>query len=127
MPTPGWSGWAARRCPSHWATWCSCPGCARRAPTRWPSGWPSWPTTTGRTGTGRTRAWRRRRARRARGGGAGGGAGLAAIGERLADDLDAPGALAIVDAWADAVQAGAAAADGRLVRDAVDALLGIAL
>jgi L-cysteine:1D-myo-inositol 2-amino-2-deoxy-alpha-D-glucopyranoside ligase len=62
------------------------------------------------------------------GAGSGDGAAvLAGIRERLADDLDAPGALAIVDAWADAVQAGAAAADGRLVRDAVDALLGIAL
>jgi L-cysteine:1D-myo-inositol 2-amino-2-deoxy-alpha-D-glucopyranoside ligase len=56
-----------------------------------------------------------------------GAAVLAGIRERLADDLDAPGALAVVDAWADAAQAGAAAADGRLVRDAVDALLGIAL
>ncbi len=56
-----------------------------------------------------------------------GAAVLAGIRERLADDLDAPGALAIVDAWADAIEAGSPAADGRLVRDAVDALLGIAL
>jgi L-cysteine:1D-myo-inositol 2-amino-2-deoxy-alpha-D-glucopyranoside ligase len=49
--------------------------------------------------------------------------------DRLADDLDAPGALTIVDAWADAVLTGepTAAADGGLVRDATDALLGIAL
>ncbi len=59
---------------------------------------------------------------------------LAAMRERLADDLDAPGALAVVDAWADAVLAadGVAAgpefaASARLVRDAVDALLGIGL
>jgi L-cysteine:1D-myo-inositol 2-amino-2-deoxy-alpha-D-glucopyranoside ligase len=51
---------------------------------------------------------------------------LAAMRERLADDLDAPGALAAVDAWAD----GAPARTGEsvtLVRDAVDALLGVAL
>jgi L-cysteine:1D-myo-inositol 2-amino-2-deoxy-alpha-D-glucopyranoside ligase len=56
------------------------------------------------------------------------GAGvLAAVRERLADDLDAPGALAAVDAWADAALAAPGAADGALVRDTVDALLGIAL
>jgi L-cysteine:1D-myo-inositol 2-amino-2-deoxy-alpha-D-glucopyranoside ligase len=57
---------------------------------------------------------------------------LAAVRERIADDLDAPGALAAVDRWASAVTsapelpAGMAAA-GELVRDTVDALLGIAL
>ena len=62
---------------------------------------------------------------------------LAAVRERLADDLDAPGALAAVDAWAEA--AGTASGwDGdarvdvvegapRLVRDTVDALLGVKL
>ena len=55
---------------------------------------------------------------------------LAAVRERMADDLDAPGALAVVDNWADAVLAAPAAAPGpglALVRDAIDALLGIAL
>jgi L-cysteine:1D-myo-inositol 2-amino-2-deoxy-alpha-D-glucopyranoside ligase len=53
--------------------------------------------------------------------------------ERLADDLDAPGALAVVDRWADAVltappgAAGARAGEAQLVRDTVDALLGVAL
>jgi L-cysteine:1D-myo-inositol 2-amino-2-deoxy-alpha-D-glucopyranoside ligase len=57
---------------------------------------------------------------------------LAAVRERIADDLDAPGALAAVDRWASAVTsapglpAGTAAA-AALVRDTVDALLGIAL
>jgi L-cysteine:1D-myo-inositol 2-amino-2-deoxy-alpha-D-glucopyranoside ligase len=57
---------------------------------------------------------------------------LAAVRERIADDLDAPGALAAVDRWASAVMsapelpAGTAAA-AALVRDTVDALLGIAL
>ena len=57
---------------------------------------------------------------------------LAAVRERIADDLDAPGALAVVDRWASAVSGapelppGAAEAAG-LVRDTVDALLGIAL
>jgi L-cysteine:1D-myo-inositol 2-amino-2-deoxy-alpha-D-glucopyranoside ligase len=57
---------------------------------------------------------------------------LAAVRERLADDLDAPGALAVVDRWADAVMEaqvlpGGGAASGALVRDTVDALLGVAL
>jgi L-cysteine:1D-myo-inositol 2-amino-2-deoxy-alpha-D-glucopyranoside ligase len=52
---------------------------------------------------------------------------LAAVRERLADDLDAPGALAAVDAWADAVLSAPGGADGPLVRDTVDALLGIAV
>ncbi len=62
---------------------------------------------------------------------------LAGIRERLADDLDAPGALAAVDRWAAGILAErtwndppAPAADraaGRLVRDAVDALLGVSL
>ena len=52
---------------------------------------------------------------------------LAAVRERLADDLDAPGALGAVDAWADAVLAAPGGTDGPLVRDTVDALLGIAL
>jgi L-cysteine:1D-myo-inositol 2-amino-2-deoxy-alpha-D-glucopyranoside ligase len=54
---------------------------------------------------------------------------LAAVRERLADDLDAPGAIAAVDRWAAAVLATGSAApeSARLVREAVDALLGIAL
>ena len=57
---------------------------------------------------------------------------LAAVRERIADDLDAPGALAAVDRWASAVASAPglpadAAAAATLVRDTVDALLGIAL
>jgi L-cysteine:1D-myo-inositol 2-amino-2-deoxy-alpha-D-glucopyranoside ligase len=61
---------------------------------------------------------------------------LAAVRERLADDLDAPGALAAVDAWVEAAERrqkadgdGAGLVDGapRLVRDTVDALLGVKL
>jgi L-cysteine:1D-myo-inositol 2-amino-2-deoxy-alpha-D-glucopyranoside ligase len=57
---------------------------------------------------------------------------LAEVRERLADDLDAPGALAAVDRWAGAVLSGRGAAgpalsSGQLVRDTLDALLGIAL
>ncbi|MGH3156587.1 MAG: cysteine--1-D-myo-inosityl 2-amino-2-deoxy-alpha-D-glucopyranoside ligase, partial [Streptosporangiaceae bacterium] len=52
---------------------------------------------------------------------------LAEMRERLADDLDAPGALAAVDRWADAVLAGRSSGGGELIRDAVDALLGVAL
>jgi L-cysteine:1D-myo-inositol 2-amino-2-deoxy-alpha-D-glucopyranoside ligase len=52
---------------------------------------------------------------------------LGAVRERLADDLDAPAALTVIDAWADAVLAGPEPADGSLVRETIDALLGIAL
>jgi L-cysteine:1D-myo-inositol 2-amino-2-deoxy-alpha-D-glucopyranoside ligase len=57
---------------------------------------------------------------------------LAAVRERIADDLDAPGALAAVDRWASAVTDAAAlppgaAASAALVRGTVDALLGVAL
>src|SRR5690348_10745222 len=65
---------------------------------------------------------------------------LAAVRGRLADDLDAPGALAAVDRWASAVTGAAGrpagppagmaagmAASAALVRDTVDALLGILL
>jgi L-cysteine:1D-myo-inositol 2-amino-2-deoxy-alpha-D-glucopyranoside ligase len=54
---------------------------------------------------------------------------LQAVRERVCDDLDAPGALAVIDEWADAVAANATIfeADAALVRDTADALLGIAL
>lgn len=54
---------------------------------------------------------------------------LAQLRARLADDLDTVGALALVDAWADAAIAGAGTDRGApaLVRDAVDALLGVRL
>ncbi len=57
---------------------------------------------------------------------------LAAMRERMADDLDAPGALAAVDGWAE--EAGGtpvpppdARAAALLIRDAADALLGVGL
>jgi len=61
-----------------------------------------------------------------------GGAGqrvLTAMRERLADDLDAPGAIAAVDEWAAAAASAPGSPDGSgtLIRRAVDALLGIAL
>ena len=68
--------------------------------------------------------------------GAPAGAVLITVRERLADDLDTPGALAAVDAWAAASLAGAEATDvaddwdeqsPTVVGDLVDALLGIAL
>jgi len=54
---------------------------------------------------------------------------LHAVRARMADDLDAPGALAAIDEWADSVIANGAVfeADAALVRDTADALLGIAL
>jgi L-cysteine:1D-myo-inositol 2-amino-2-deoxy-alpha-D-glucopyranoside ligase len=60
---------------------------------------------------------------------------LEQVRERLADDLDSPGALAVVDRWAAATLEGASPDGGAqldedapaLVRDTVDALLGVAL
>jgi L-cysteine:1D-myo-inositol 2-amino-2-deoxy-alpha-D-glucopyranoside ligase len=52
---------------------------------------------------------------------------LGAVRERLADDLDAPGALAVIDAWADTALSVADASGGPLVRDTADALLGVRL
>ena len=58
---------------------------------------------------------------------------LAAVRRRLADDLDAPGALAAIDHWAEQVRlhGGAPGSDNpaapALVRRTVDALLGVAL
>jgi L-cysteine:1D-myo-inositol 2-amino-2-deoxy-alpha-D-glucopyranoside ligase len=48
---------------------------------------------------------------------------------RLADDLDAPGALDVIDSWSAAVLSGAAAGaeDAVLIRDTADALLGVVL
>jgi L-cysteine:1D-myo-inositol 2-amino-2-deoxy-alpha-D-glucopyranoside ligase len=52
---------------------------------------------------------------------------LERVRELMADDLDSPGAIAVVDEWASAALAGQAGGSGPVVRDAVDALLGIAL
>ncbi len=57
---------------------------------------------------------------------------LAGVRQRLADDLDAPGALAAVDAWVDDVLGNSPRPEWvesapALVRDSVDALLGITL
>ena len=59
---------------------------------------------------------------------------VAGIRARMRDDLDAPGALGLVDRWADRLLANAPTritpadvAGARLVRDAADALLGISL
>ncbi|MGY2129605.1 cysteine--1-D-myo-inosityl 2-amino-2-deoxy-alpha-D-glucopyranoside ligase [Blastococcus sp. SYSU DS0617] len=55
---------------------------------------------------------------------------LHALRERLTDDLDSPGAIAVVDAWAAATLSGAGEREEQsptIVCDAVDALLGVAL
>jgi L-cysteine:1D-myo-inositol 2-amino-2-deoxy-alpha-D-glucopyranoside ligase len=55
---------------------------------------------------------------------------LHALRERLSDDLDSPGALAVVDAWAAATLAGGDDLEDEapaVVCDAVDALLGVSL
>jgi L-cysteine:1D-myo-inositol 2-amino-2-deoxy-alpha-D-glucopyranoside ligase len=55
---------------------------------------------------------------------------LLGLRERLTDDLDSPGAIALVDAWAARTLAGVPDAEEeapRVVSDAVDALLGVAL
>jgi L-cysteine:1D-myo-inositol 2-amino-2-deoxy-alpha-D-glucopyranoside ligase len=55
---------------------------------------------------------------------------LVGLRERLTDDLDSPGAIALVDAWAAQTLAGGGDQEEespRIVCDAVDALLGVAL
>ena len=81
-----------------------------------------WVPATLATAEGRLAAWRVGVLRAA------GGAGddvLARLRAALADDLDTPAALAVVDAWCAAD--GADPAAPALVRDAVDALLGVSL
>ena len=56
-----------------------------------------------------------------------GSAVLAALRQRLADDLDTPGMIAVLDEWAKDALVRRAVGSGPLVRAAVDALLGIAL
>ena len=57
--------------------------------------------------------------------GADAGPVIEAVRNALRNDLNAPAALAAIDAWADAPGDAADASD--LVREAVDALLGVAL
>jgi L-cysteine:1D-myo-inositol 2-amino-2-deoxy-alpha-D-glucopyranoside ligase len=59
---------------------------------------------------------------------------LAGVRARLRDDLDAPGALGVIDRWADRLLAEAPTritpedvSGARLVKDAIDALLGVSL
>ena len=59
---------------------------------------------------------------------------LSGVRARMRDDLDAPGALAVVDRWADTLLAEPPAritpgdlAGARLVQATVDALLGVSL
>ena len=105
--TPAWSATTARRCRSRGATWSSSRRCATATSTRWRSGWRCCATTTAPTGSGPTTScgtpsttlgrWRRalvpgrRRPGRAR--------SSSAVLAALADDLDAPRAVAAVDAW----------------------------
>jgi L-cysteine:1D-myo-inositol 2-amino-2-deoxy-alpha-D-glucopyranoside ligase len=79
-----------------------------------------------KSGEQRLTRWRSAAAARS---GPSGATVLTAVRERLADDLDTPGALAVVDAWADAAlgDAGGDADAPRLVASTVDALLGIRL
>jgi len=52
---------------------------------------------------------------------------LTAVRDRLADDLDAPGALAVIDTWADGAGSVPGPSDAALVGDTIDALLGVRL
>jgi L-cysteine:1D-myo-inositol 2-amino-2-deoxy-alpha-D-glucopyranoside ligase len=80
-----------------------------------------------RTAEERLATWRRAVARDA---GAAAAPLLLGLRERLADDLDSPGAIALVDGWAAQTLAGSGEQEDeapRVVCDAVDALLGVAL
>ncbi len=133
---PGCSRSRAPRCPSRWATWSSSPCCAATASTRWRSGSRCFSTTTARTGSGPPRCstggiatFEHWRAAVALKGGPDGANVLARMRACLADDLDAPGAVAAVHAWANGAFAGDTSdpESPALVRAAVDALLGIEL
>ncbi|HEX2416662.1 MAG TPA: cysteine--1-D-myo-inosityl 2-amino-2-deoxy-alpha-D-glucopyranoside ligase, partial [Micromonosporaceae bacterium] len=85
-----------------------------------------WTDDTLKTAQQRLAHWRRAADRTA---GPSAGPVVRRLRERLADDLDAPGALAVVDDWAAAAVSGQGddpAAPGSVV-DAVDALLGVQL
>ncbi len=81
-----------------------------------------WTAASLTTGEARLAAWR---AAVDRSSGPGGAAVLEAVRAALADDLDTPTALAAVDAWCSAE--GDDVTAPALVRDVVDALLGVAL
>ncbi|WP_020573820.1 cysteine--1-D-myo-inosityl 2-amino-2-deoxy-alpha-D-glucopyranoside ligase [Actinopolymorpha alba] len=88
-----------------------------------------WEWTTDGLRAAEQRLERWRAAARVLTGGAHAGKVLDGVRDALAADLDAPAALAVVDAWADATLAdGTAASESpTLVRDTCDALLGIKL
>jgi L-cysteine:1D-myo-inositol 2-amino-2-deoxy-alpha-D-glucopyranoside ligase len=89
-----------------------------------------WTAESLSTASRRLATWRAAAAAAAPAGEADSAAGhavLTAMRERLADDLDAPGAIAVVDEWAADAASGAARGSGELVSRAIDALLGIAL
>jgi len=85
-----------------------------------------WTDDVLKAGTQRLARWREAAAAPQ---GAAGAELLAGVRERLADDLDTPGALALIDRWVDATLAGAGRdPDGpRLLAATVDALLGVRL
>jgi L-cysteine:1D-myo-inositol 2-amino-2-deoxy-alpha-D-glucopyranoside ligase len=83
-----------------------------------------WTDDVLKTGQQRLARWREAVAR---GAGPHPGPVVAALRERLADDLDTPGALAVVDTWAEEALAGAGPAPTAEIRIAVDALLGVRL
>ncbi|WBB81128.1 cysteine--1-D-myo-inosityl 2-amino-2-deoxy-alpha-D-glucopyranoside ligase [Micromonospora sp. WMMD882] len=86
----------------------------------------SWTDELLATAETRLRRWRRAVAAPT---GPSGQALLAGVRRRLADDLDSPGALALVDGWAEATLGGSGddPSAPALVTDTVDALLGIRL
>jgi len=87
----------------------------------------AWTTELLRTAEERLDTWRRAVALDA---GAPAAPLLVGLRERLTDDLDSPGAIALVDDWAARTLAGDADAEDespRIVGDAIDALLGISV
>jgi L-cysteine:1D-myo-inositol 2-amino-2-deoxy-alpha-D-glucopyranoside ligase len=88
----------------------------------------AWTTDLLRTAEARLDTWRRAVSLQA---GAAAAPVLVGLRERLADDLDSPGAIALIDRWAEQTLAGGSddleEEAPRIVCDAVDALLGISL
>ena len=129
-----WSASTARKCRSPRAISSLCPGCATTAVTRWPCVLRFLPITIGTDwdwheadlleAEARLHHWRIAVTTDR---GPDGTAVLDEVRQLLADDLNAPAALSVIDRWADQVSAG----EGddvdapALVADVADALLGI--
>ena len=139
-PTPGWSPTTARRCRSPRATWSSSPRCASATSTRWRSGWCCCATTTAATGSGPTTSSGTPSTPSPPGAAPSRSAPVRPalpyverVLTALADDLDAPTAVAAVQDWVEATLGTTGLADtsdpdaAATIHRLLDAALGLSL